>query len=178
MAAEFWNLSTLSDNQLLQDLSELLAGSARVEARIVAHLTEVEERRLHLKAACSSLFDYCLRRIGLSESEAFHRITAARLARRFPVIFELLEGRAIHLSALRILRDHLTTENHRELLTLARKSSCSSPPSPRGRMSLHESENCQRRDAVRACRAVLRLTQLTSQGGWPPCLLVRRGLQP
>jgi len=78
-----------------------------------------EERRLHLKAATSSLFDYCLRRMGLSESEAFHRITAARLARRFPKIFELLEARAIHLSALRLLRDHLTPENHQELLALA-----------------------------------------------------------
>jgi hypothetical protein len=116
---EFWELSTVSDDQLLQDLNGLLTGGARVEARIVAHLAEVEERRLHLKAATSSLFDYCLRRVGLSESEAFHRITAARLARRFPVIFALLEARSIHLSALRVLRDHLTPENHRELLALA-----------------------------------------------------------
>ena len=118
-AREPWNLSLVSDEQLLQDLSGLLAGGARVEARIVAHLAEVEERRLHLKAATSSMFDYCLRRLGLSESEAFHRITAARLARRFPVILELLEDRSIHLSALRILRDHLTGDNHRELLAKA-----------------------------------------------------------
>lgn len=116
---EFWNLTAVSDERLLQDLGGLLAGGARVEARIVAHLAEVEERRLHLKAATSSLFDYCLRRLGLSESEAFHRITAARLARRFSLVFELLEARAIHLSALRVLRDHLTPENHRELLALA-----------------------------------------------------------
>jgi hypothetical protein len=68
-------------------------------------LAEVEERRSHLKAATSSLFDYCLRRLGLSESAAFHRITAARLARKLPVIFELLEARSIHLSALRVLRE-------------------------------------------------------------------------
>ena len=75
----FWNLSAVSDERLLQELGELLSGGARTEARIVAHLAEVEERRLHLKADSSSLFDYCLRRFGLSESEAFHRITAARL---------------------------------------------------------------------------------------------------
>lgn len=117
--APFWRLTGLSDQQLLHDLSGLLDGGARVEARLVAHLAEVEERRLHLRAATSSLFDYCLRRLQLSESEAFHRINAARLARRFPVIFELLETRSIHLSALRALRDHLTPENHRELLALA-----------------------------------------------------------
>jgi hypothetical protein len=119
VAHEFWKLSAVSDEQLLQDLSGLLDAGARVEARIVAHLAEVEERRLHLKAATSSLFDYCLRRMGLSESQAFHRITAARLARQFPVIFELLEARSIHLSALRVLRDHLTGENHRDLLATA-----------------------------------------------------------
>ena len=79
--AAFWKLSAVSDELLLQDLSGLLTGGARVEERIVAHLAEVEGRRLHLKAATSSLFDYCLRRLALSESEAFHRITAARLAR-------------------------------------------------------------------------------------------------
>jgi 5-methylcytosine-specific restriction endonuclease McrA len=116
---EFWKLSAVSDQELLRDLNGLVAAGARMEARFVAHLAEVEERRLHLKAATSSLFDYCLRRIGLSESEAFHRITAARLARKFPLIFELLEARAIHLSALRVLRDHLTSENHRDLLANA-----------------------------------------------------------
>jgi 5-methylcytosine-specific restriction endonuclease McrA len=116
---EFWKLSTVSDEQLLRSLGDLLIDNARVEARIVAHLAEVEERRLHLMAATSSMFEYCLRRIGLSESQAFHRITAARLARKFPLIFELLETRMIHLSALRVLRDHLTDENHRELLASA-----------------------------------------------------------
>jgi hypothetical protein len=116
---EFWNLSGVSDSHLLRDLNGFVANGGRVDARVVAHLAEVEERRLHLKAAASSLFDYCLRCLGFSESEAFHRITAARLGRRFPVIFELLGARSIHLSALRVLRDHLTQENHRELLAAA-----------------------------------------------------------
>jgi 5-methylcytosine-specific restriction endonuclease McrA len=116
---EFWKLSGVSNEYLLAELKGLVASGGRADARVVAHLAEVEERRLHLKAAASSLFDYCLRRLGFSESEAFHRITAARLARRFPVIFQLLEARSIHLSALRVLRDHLTLENHRELLTAA-----------------------------------------------------------
>jgi 5-methylcytosine-specific restriction endonuclease McrA len=117
--SEFGRLSGLSDQELEHELSSLLASGARVEARIVFHLAEVEERRLHLKAAYSSLFDYCQRRLRLSESEAFYRITAARLARKFPLIFQLLESRSIHLTALRLLRDHLTDQNHRELLAAA-----------------------------------------------------------
>ncbi|HWZ88065.1 MAG TPA: hypothetical protein VNW92_04425 [Polyangiaceae bacterium] len=112
----FWELGDVTDRDLQAELTRLLARGSRTEARIIAHLAAVEERRLHLAAGSSSLFEYCLRRLGLSESEAFHRITAARLARRFPAIFGLLEQRAVHLTAVCLLRDHLTPENHRELL--------------------------------------------------------------
>jgi HNH endonuclease len=112
----FWELGDVTDRELQAELAQLLANGARTEARIIAHLAAVEERRLHLEAGHPSLFDYCCRRLGLSENEAFHRITAARLARRFPVIFGLLERRAVHLTSVCLLRDYLTPENHRELL--------------------------------------------------------------
>ena len=109
---EFWGLADISDAELEASLGKLLGAGARLEARIVAHLAEVDARKLHLAMGASSLFDYCLSRLGLSNSEAFHRITAARLASRFPVIFELLERRDVHLTAVCLLRDHLTIENH------------------------------------------------------------------
>src|SRR5260221_6434805 len=111
-----WELGDVTDRDLQAELTRLLASGSRTEARIIAHLAAVEERRLHLAAGSSSLFDYCCHRLRLSESEAFHRITAARLARRFPAIFGLIEQRAVHLSAVCLLRDYLTSENHRELL--------------------------------------------------------------
>ena len=97
---DFWHLEAVSDAQLQDGLKELLTMGARTEARIVAHLAEVETRKLHLTMGASSLFDYCLSRLGLSNNEAFHRITAARLARRFPIIYELLERRDVHLTAI------------------------------------------------------------------------------
>ena len=128
---EFWQLSAVSDEHLLQNLNGLLAAGARAEAHLVAHLAEGEERRLHLKAATPSLFEYCLRRLGLSESEAFHRITAARLARKFPVIFGLLEARAIHLSALRVLRlGDLMNLQARSLPAPKKRGFGGSPPLP------------------------------------------------
>src|SRR5258706_5787271 len=112
----FWELGEVTDRDLQAELTRLLASGSRTEARLIAHLAALEERRLHLEAGSSSLFDYCLHRLGLSESEAFHRITAARLARRFPAIFGLIEQRAVHLTAVCLLRDYLTPKNHRELL--------------------------------------------------------------
>ncbi|MGH9786740.1 MAG: hypothetical protein ACRD88_21435, partial [Terriglobia bacterium] len=52
----------------------------------------------------------------MSEGEAFRRITAARLLGQFPVIYQLVESGAIHLSALALLSKHLTEGNHAELL--------------------------------------------------------------
>src|SRR5450755_1470842 len=114
--AEFWHLGDVTDAELQARLSQLLVNGCRTEARIVAHLAEVEERRLHLRGGSSSMFDYCVQRLGLSNGEAFQRLTVARLARQFPVIFDLIERREVHMSGLCLLRDYLTAENHIELL--------------------------------------------------------------
>src|SRR5688572_16519965 len=111
-----WDLKHLSDNDLLRGLWSVRDAERGAVARLVAHLAELEERRLHLRTGSSSMFDYCLRRLGMSENEAFRRVTAARLARRYPVILDLLADGDIHLCALGILRDYLTRENHAELL--------------------------------------------------------------
>ena len=78
----FWKLDTLSNRQLLDGLGAVLGSGRRLTAELVAHLGEVEDRRLHLEAACSSMFSYCVNRLGLSEDEACRRIEVARLARR------------------------------------------------------------------------------------------------
>ena len=116
MSANFWELAHLSDQGLRHGLRDLIGGRCRMEARVVAHLAAIEERRLHLVDGFSSMFDFCLRRLGLSESEAYHRIAAARVARQFPIVFGMLDRGEIHLSAICLLRDHLTEENHLELL--------------------------------------------------------------
>lgn len=109
-------LTHLSTKALLDGLAGLLGSERQTLARLIAHLVEVEDRRLHLELACSSLFDFCTRKLGLSEGEAYRRINAARLVRRFPIILELVAAGRIHLSALALLRDHLTETNHRALL--------------------------------------------------------------
>jgi len=109
-------LGELSNDELERSLHGLLGAGARVEARIVAHLAEVEARRLHLLAGCSSLYDYCRKRLGLSEYEAFLRIAASRVARKYSVVFGMLERRELHLTAICEVRELLTAENHRDLL--------------------------------------------------------------
>ena len=62
------------------------------------------------------MFTYCTQVLHLAEHAAFNRIEAARAARRFPIIFELLAAGQIHLSAVRLLAPHLTEANHQSLL--------------------------------------------------------------
>jgi hypothetical protein len=47
-----------SDDELLRHLAELVQRSRRVEAVLVAHLAEVDERRLYIREA-PSMFAYC-----------------------------------------------------------------------------------------------------------------------
>ena len=107
----FWKLDTLSDRQLLDGLGAVLGSGRRLTAELVAHLGEVEDRRLHLEAACSSMFSYCVNRLGLSEDEACRRIEVARLARRCPAMFPLLASGQLSLSVAALLKPHLSAEN-------------------------------------------------------------------
>src|ERR1043165_5405644 len=103
-------LADVSDEQLEGSLKALAAAERRIEARVVAHLMEVESRQLHLRAGYRSMFEYCLERLGFSEYEAFNRINAARLGTKFPVVVELLEQRDVNLTTLYLVRDYLSVE--------------------------------------------------------------------
>jgi hypothetical protein len=118
----FWKLEDVSNEALLGGLKALLVTATRTDARVVAHLAELDARRLTLLGGVS-LFEYCTKRLGLSEHEAYFRIAAARAARKFPLIFELLERRELHLTAVALLSKYLTRENHFELLAEARGKS-------------------------------------------------------
>jgi hypothetical protein len=106
----------LSDGDLLSSLQGVVRALRRSAAEVVAHLSEVEERRLHLLAGHASMFMYCVSHLGMSEDEAWRRMEVARLARRFPRLFELLACGQISLSVAALLRRHLTAANAEVLL--------------------------------------------------------------
>src|SRR5262249_2690767 len=60
-------LTELSNEELLKGLDALVGQGRALLARLLAYLGEVEDRRLDLEAACSSLFDFCVRRLTMSE---------------------------------------------------------------------------------------------------------------
>jgi hypothetical protein len=119
----FWKLEHLSDAQLLESLGSVLRTQRGTLAELVAHLGEVEDRRLHLEAAHGSMFSYCVARLGMSEDEACRRIELARLARKFPALFTELAIGQISLSVALVLKPVLSASNQLELLSAARGKS-------------------------------------------------------
>jgi hypothetical protein len=112
-------LESVPDDELLRRLSELLRQSRRVEADLVAHVGEVDARRLYAREASPSMFAYCTQVLHLSEFEAYLRIAVARAARQHPVLLEMLREGSLHLSAIARLAPHLTRENCETVLAQA-----------------------------------------------------------
>jgi len=110
----------LSDDELVAQVRSLAARERRETALLVAHLAELGDRELHLEAGYSSLFVYCRDALALSEHESYNRIEAARAARRFPAVLDLLTAGAVNLTTVRLLAPHLTPANHRGVLEEAR----------------------------------------------------------
>ena len=108
------SLSQLSDDELLVCLSSVLKDSRRGESVLVAHIAEVDARRLYAREASPSMHKYCTDVLHLSESEAYFRITAARASRRHPVLLTMLEDGRLHLSGIEVLAPHLDTLNRAE----------------------------------------------------------------
>jgi hypothetical protein len=111
--------SRLSDGELVAEVARLAGCEREASASLVAHLAELYGRRLHERAGYASLYTYCTDALRLSEDEAYDRMRAAKVARRYPVVLGLLASGRVNLTTVRLLAPHLTRQNHEELLAAA-----------------------------------------------------------
>jgi hypothetical protein len=114
------SLTQLTETKLLQRFAALVELDRSNTAQLLAHLAEIDARKLWAKHACPSMFAFCMERFHMSESATFKRIWAARTARRFPVIFQMIAYGELHLSGVTRLGKHLTEENHHAVLARAK----------------------------------------------------------
>src|SRR5439155_22011680 len=112
-------LESLSSADLLSATRELVQRSRGLEADLLLHLGEIDERKLYLERAFPSMFAFCVGELRFSEDAAYSRILVARAARRWPAVIEAMRCGKVHLSGLRLLAPHLTGKNHREVLAEA-----------------------------------------------------------
>src|SRR5688572_28591398 len=119
------NLDLLSDADLLSRIPVLVLVEHRAVADVVEYLVEIDRRRLYLEDACSSLYAFCVERLGYSEDADLKRIRVARLAAQLPRVLDELRTGAIQLTGLLILAQHLNDDNADALLSEARRKSLS-----------------------------------------------------
>jgi hypothetical protein len=112
-------LTHLSDAVLLRDLAALVAQDRLTTAVLLAHIAEVDARRLFVPAGYPSMHAYCVDELHQSEDAAYRRITAARAGLEFPALFAALAEGRLHLAAVSLLAPHLTHENVNELIEVA-----------------------------------------------------------
>lgn len=111
---------TLTDDELDSRLLRLVRGERQVLVLFLVHLGEFERRRAHEARSYPSAFEYCTKRLGLSEAEAFLRIRAGRIAREHPEVLEMLANGEIHLSGLARISPHLSAANAAQLFSAVR----------------------------------------------------------
>ncbi len=114
-----FSLTHLADHVLLREPATALSHERASTASVLAHLAEVDARRLYLPAAYPSMYAWCVGALHMSEDAAYKRIAAARAARAHPEILEYIASGRLHLSGVVLLAPHLRSENAAELLAAA-----------------------------------------------------------
>ncbi|HKP59081.1 MAG TPA: HNH endonuclease signature motif containing protein [Polyangiales bacterium] len=113
-------VARLDDVALMVGLQRLVRQDRALTARLLLHLGEVEARGLYREQAFSSMFEYAVEALRMSDAEAYVRLRAAKIAREFPLILQMLDRNELHLTAVKLLAPHLTQANHVEVLERAR----------------------------------------------------------
>src|SRR5258706_10965963 len=93
-------LSGLPNAQLLARVRDLIQRGNQVEAELLAHLGEVDARRLYLEDGCPSMFAWCQRVLHFAEGVAYKRIQAARAARCHPELLDAVRRGDLHLTVV------------------------------------------------------------------------------
>ncbi|HEU4365443.1 MAG TPA: HNH endonuclease signature motif containing protein [Candidatus Krumholzibacteria bacterium] len=117
------SLRSLSDKDILSRTVELTRRERSATLSVLQHLNEIERRKLHLKQAYASMFDYCTNGLGYSESAANLRIRAARCLACFPEVYGLLDAGEVNPSTISQVSKILTPENKGDILSRIRNKS-------------------------------------------------------
>ena len=113
------SLTPLTDDGLLRNLAALAATDRATSAALIAHIIEVDHRRLYAPAACSSMYVYCVRELRMSEDVACKRMAVARIARRFPFVLDAIVAGDLHVTGIALLERHLKQRVTEALLRAA-----------------------------------------------------------
>ena len=114
-----YSLKHLSNRTVRSGLTGLAAQDRDTTAKLLAYIAEFDARKLFVADGYPSVFACCVGALHMSEDIAYKRIRAARLALRFPVIFEAVAEGRLHLSGVVLLAPFLIEATSAELIAAA-----------------------------------------------------------
>ena len=116
-------LPTLTDAEFHSQFELVVGVEHDSTLKILHFINDLERRKSFLAMGYSSVFDYCVRKLGYSRSGAGRRIQAARCARRYPEVIAMLRTRELGIGTAALIEPILTDENKDEILRRIRGAS-------------------------------------------------------
>ncbi|MFZ4405669.1 MAG: hypothetical protein ACOYOK_16375, partial [Pseudobdellovibrionaceae bacterium] len=105
-----------------EETLQLVHQERQITGQVIANLQIIAEKKLYLKIAYGSLFDYCTQYLKYSESCAYRRIAAVKIIKEMPSIIKPLNEGSLSLTNLtqaQVLfkqKPTLSTENKQQIL--------------------------------------------------------------
>jgi 5-methylcytosine-specific restriction endonuclease McrA len=90
------------------------------EAELISILQEIETRRAYLHLGATSLYDYCVQILRLSESTSYNMITVARKAREIPALKAAIVSGELSVSKARKIAPVLAKDNQEDWIAFAK----------------------------------------------------------
>ncbi len=113
----FVNLTHFSNKELLSSAKKTRRKEHEALLEMLAHINEIDRRRLYRPQGYGSLYDYCVDELKFSPSAGFRRIRVARCLRCFPEAGDMLRRHEATLMTIYIVARVLTAANAQELLS-------------------------------------------------------------
>ncbi len=114
--AYFKTLEGLTTEALDQSAEKAVRAEKRNVALVIAHIAEISRRKADLECGYKNIFEYCVRRLRLSEGSVALRLQVANISRRFPQLLIALADNHISLTVAGQLAPHLREDNIDKLL--------------------------------------------------------------
>lgn len=99
----FATLERLSTDELVASAEKLACREKRRVALVIAHIAEMSRRKAALERGYKNLFEYCTRRLNLSEGSVARRLQVANVSRRFPQFLVALADNRLSLTVAGLL---------------------------------------------------------------------------
>jgi len=102
------NLKNLSAFDLILNTKNLIKKEEEIVVLVIAHLDEIERRRLYCDFGYSSLWNYATKELGYSENQAYRRINAMRMSQKIPEVKAALSCGELKLSTVNLASQFLS----------------------------------------------------------------------